>query len=303
MASLQTMAIGYEWLALLAALLWAISSMISVTPARHLGTFAYSRWRMACVTALLGSAATVTGTWETLPTHHYMIMMLSGLIGIFIGDTALFACFNRIGPRRAGLLFSCHAVFSAILGVWLFNEQLLGWKLVGAVLVFSGVLLAVFFGQGKNTHSWESINGSLWIAIALGLTAAFCQSVGAIIAKPVMNSGADPVAASAVRMATALTAHCIILWSGMRIAKANNPINWSILGQVAINGFLAMGVGMTLIMVALSKGDVGMVGLLSSTTPIMILPLMWAFTRQRPNLLSWLGALLAVLGTSLILKS
>ncbi len=31
---------GYEWLALGAAFLWAIASLLSVTPARHLGTFA-----------------------------------------------------------------------------------------------------------------------------------------------------------------------------------------------------------------------------------------------------------------------
>lgn len=55
-------------------------------------------------------------------------MMLSGVIGIFIGDTALFACFNRIGPRRGGLLFACHAVFSALLGMWLFGEILQGWS-------------------------------------------------------------------------------------------------------------------------------------------------------------------------------
>ena len=39
---------GYEWLALCAAFLWAVSSLISVIPAQHLGAFSYSRWRMGC---------------------------------------------------------------------------------------------------------------------------------------------------------------------------------------------------------------------------------------------------------------
>ena len=34
-----------EWLALVSAFLWASASLFSVTPARHLGTFAFSRWR------------------------------------------------------------------------------------------------------------------------------------------------------------------------------------------------------------------------------------------------------------------
>ncbi|EAS42057.1 EamA/RhaT family transporter [Photobacterium profundum] len=293
---------GYEWLALGAAMLWAISSLISMVPARHLGAFAYSRWRMACVTLMLSSMAFINGGWATMTFDYVTIMMLSGVIGIFIGDTALFSCFTRIGPRRGGLLFSCHAVFSALLGIWLFNESLLGWKLIGGILVFSGIVTAIFFGQRQSDHSWEDIQGKLWVAIALGLTAALCQSLGAIIAKPVMQTSIDPIAASAVRMASAFAAHFTLRISGANIAKPTNPITLPILGMVAINGFLAMAVGMTLILYALRYGDVGMVALLSSTSPIMILPLLWVYTRRPPSLSAWIGAALAVIGTSLIVS-
>lgn len=55
-----------------------------------------------------------------------------------------------------------------------------------------------------------------------------------------------------------------------------------------------MAVGMTLILYALREGNVGMVALLSSTTPIMLLPLLWIYTKQCPNRYAWLGAILAV---------
>lgn len=54
---------GFEWLALAAALLWAIASLLSVTPAQHLGSFAYSRWRMGCTAVMLSSMALFTGGW------------------------------------------------------------------------------------------------------------------------------------------------------------------------------------------------------------------------------------------------
>lgn len=136
---------GFEWLALAAALLWAIASLLSVTPAQHLGSFAYSRWRMGCTAIILTSMAMFTGGWHSVTAEHITPMMLSGLIGIFIGDTALFACLNRMGPRQAGLLFSCHAVFSAILGYFLFSESMTSMELLGSLLVFSGVVLAIFF--------------------------------------------------------------------------------------------------------------------------------------------------------------
>ena len=86
------------------------------------------------------------------------------------------------------------------------------------------------------------------------------------------------------------------------ISRPITPINFRILGIVALNGFLAMTVGMTLILYALQKGNVGMVALLSSTTPIMILPLLWLYTKKAPNRFAWLGAFLAVMGTGLIVS-
>ena len=292
---------GYEWLALASASLWAVAALISVTPARHLGAFAYSRWRMFLVTLMLGTMSLFTGGWQTLSTSTLPLLALSGLVGIFIGDTALFACMNRLGPRRSGLLFSCHALFSALLGLWLFSEQLTGWRLLGALLVFSGVMLAILFGR-RSSSAWEQIRGSLAVGIGLGLTAAFCQSVGAIIAKPVMMSGeVDAVSASGIRMGSALLAHCALRLVRLPLAMSLKPVTPRILGMIAVNGFLAMALGMTLILVALREGEVGMVAILSSTTPVILLPLLWWHSGVRPSAAAWGGALLATLGTALVL--
>ncbi|WP_421208145.1 MULTISPECIES: DMT family transporter [unclassified Aeromonas] len=293
---------GYEWLALASASLWAIAALISVKPARHLGAFAYSRWRMFLVSLMLGSISLLSGGWQTLTAGTLPLLALSGLIGIFIGDTALYACMNRMGPRRSGLLFSCHALFSAMLGLWLFNEPLTGWRLLGALLVFVGVMLAILFGRRSNNNEWEQIRGGLGIGITLGLTAALCQSLGVIIAKPVMMSGnVDAVSASGVRMATALLAHCSLRLAGMPIARPLNPINRRVLAMIIANGFLAMTLGMTLILIALRQGEVGMVAILSSTTPVLLLPLLWWHSGERPSIAAWVGALIATLGTALVL--
>ncbi|WP_434566527.1 DMT family transporter [Vibrio chagasii] len=294
---------GFEWLALAAAFLWAIASLMSVKPAQHLGSFAYSRWRMGCTAVILSSMAWFTGGWSTVETELITPMMLSGLIGIFIGDTALFACLNRMGPRQAGLLFSCHAVFSAILGYFLFSESMTSSELIGSALVFSGVLTAIFFGRrGQANNQLEAIKGTVWIGVALGITAAICQALGGIIAKPVMQTSIDPVAASAIRMITAFVAHSVFRLTGAKLSRALNPMNGQIFAITAVNGFLAMAVGMTLILYALQEGNVGMVALLSSTTPIMLLPILWLYTKQRPNAYAWIGAIVAVVGTGILVS-
>ncbi len=293
---------AYDLLALGAAACWAVGSMLSVSPSRHLGAFAFTRWRMAMVAVMLWAVVLTTGSWRTFPLSSWGAMTVSGVIGIFIGDTALFAAMNRLGPRRAGVLFATHALFSALLGFWLLGERMSLQAALGAGLVVAGVMAAIFLGRRQEErHAWETDQGDVGLGVALGLIAALCQAVGSLIAKPVMVAAVDPVAASAVRVTVASLAHLVLLWSGFRMARAQQAPTLRVIGQTALNGFIGMGVGMTLILLALQKGDVGMVAILSSVSPVLVLPLLWLHLGRTPAIGAWLGAGLTVVGTALIL--
>ena len=290
-----------EALALLAAACWAISSLFSAPPAQRLGAFAFSRWRMLFASLLLWALALYGGGWRSLDASAMGLLALSGLVGIFIGDTALFACMNRLGPRRSGVLFACHALFSGVLAwVWL-GEVLWGWALLGSVLLVAGVMLAIVWGKRSDeAHHWEQTRGRLAVGVALGLLAALCQSVATLMLKPLMSTGMDAVAASAVRMTLALSAHGV-LWLLWRGARAQAPVRWTDAGLTFLSAAVAMALGMTLILKAMHLGQAGLVAVLSSVTPILILPLLWLVYRRRPALGAWWGAALAVSGTVLIL--
>jgi uncharacterized membrane protein len=96
-------------------------------------------------------------------------------------------------------------------------------------------------------------------------------------------------------------AHGVLLASGFKAARATTAPNVRVLAQTGLNGFIAMGVGMTLVLLALEKGDVGMVAILSSVSPILVLPLLWLQLKRAPAMGAWVGASLTVLGTALIL--
>jgi uncharacterized membrane protein len=93
-----------------------------------------------------------------------------------------------------------------------------------------------------------------------------------------------------------------LLWLGFRVARALSPLNGKVLAMVAFNALLSMGIGMTLILQALKQGDAGIVAMLSSVSPVVVLPLLWLVYRRRPALGAWLGAALTVSGTVLILR-
>ena len=79
-----------------------------------------------------------------------------------------------------------------------------------------------------------------------------------------------------------------------------NQINFLIIMKTILSGFLGMALGMSLVLVALQHADAGIVATLSSTSPILVLFLIWVLTKKSPTLGAWIGTLLAIVGTGLI---
>jgi drug/metabolite transporter (DMT)-like permease len=292
-----------EALALLAAACWAVSSLFSAPPAQRLGAFAFSRWRMVFASLILWSLALASGGWRSLDVAAIGLLGLSGVVGIFIGDTALFSCMNRLGPRRSGVLYATHALFSGVMAwAWL-GEVLWGWALLGSGMLVGGVMVAVAWGKRDDEkHAWEQTRGPLAIGVALGLLSALCQSLGTLMIKPLMGTAIDPVAASATRMSLALVAHGLLWASGWPGAQVLAPLRRQDALLIFMSAAVAMALGMTMILIALRDGQAGLVAVLSSVTPVLILPLLWLVYQRRPANGAWLGAALAVLGTALILR-
>jgi len=294
--------VSYEYLALLAAVCWAFSSLLSAHAAVHLGAFSFTRWRMFIASVLLWIIVLYSGGWQSLQSGSIWLLVLSGIIGIFIGDTALFASMNRLGPRRTGVLFATHSLFSVVLAWFWLGETLWGLTLAGSSLLTGGVMIAVFFGKrSTEQHHWESNRGNLTAGIILGLVAALCQAVATLMLKPLMETGIDAFAASAVRMTTGFLVHFALLITGLKLARSYQPINRHIFWLVLVNTVLSMVIGMTLVLEALKYVDAGIVAMLSSVSPVVILPLLWLVYRKLPAVGAWVGALLTVVGTVMIL--
>lgn len=293
----------FEYLALLAAACWAFGSLLSAQAATHLGAFAFTRYRMLVAMLLLWAMALYSGGWQSLSSSSITLLSLSGTIGIFIGDTALFAAMNRLGPRRAGVLFASHALFSVILAYFWLGETLWGFTLVGSSLLISGVMIAILFGKRHTEqHQWENSQHGFGLGVALALLAALCQAISTLMLKPLMLTDIDAVAASAVRMSIGFVLHLLIFLLGFKAARSYLPLTGRILWLVIINATLSMVLGMTFILQALKHGDAGMVAMLSSVSPVLVLPMLWLVYKRSPAWGAWVGALLTVLGTALIIR-
>ena len=293
--------IYYYFLAILAALCWSISSLISVDISRTIGGLVFNRLRLFFVSIMLILYTTAIDTWKTIELDLLNIIILSGVIGVFFGDTLLFIALQKIGPRRNNILFALAAPFTILLNIFFLKQNMTLIELIGCFTVFIGVVIAIAYGTNKeNSHRWESIEGSLYLGIIFGILAALCQAIGLIIMKPILDLGVDPIASAAVRTSVSAILLSFTFMSNNKYLVSLNPITMKLVFKSIISGFLGMALGMSLLLVALQHADAGIVATLSPTSPVWVLFLIWVLTKKLPTLGAWIGTVLAIVGTGLI---
>ena len=291
----------YYFIATLAALCWAVASLISADVTRKIGGLAFNRLRLFFVSLMLISYTFYLDTWDTISHDFLFAILLSGIIGIFLGDTLLFIALQKIGPRRNNILFSLAAPFTVILNIIFLNELMSVINLFGCITVFFGVVVAITYGNSRDkNHKWELVEGNLYLGVIFGIGAALCQAIGLIMMKPILNMGADPIASASLRTLVSCIFLGFTFFLNYEIFNTKTSLSFKIIGQSIISGFLGMALGMSLLLIALQHADAGIVATLSSTSPIMILFLIWLVTKKIPTTGAWIGTLLAIIGSSLI---
>ena len=292
---------GSVLFALGAALSWTMAALVSHRPASELGSLHFNRVRMIAASLIMATLLIVSGRPATIPQEFWLAILLSSFSGVVLGDFFLFVTMRRLGPRRTNVLFATNAVFAAIIGWAVLGEAVNAKTSVAVLFGFSGVVLAVVYGKRRDLlHQWESIMPPLWIGIVAGLLAAVCQAFGVVFVRPVMAAGVDPVAVTLARAVVG----AILFWATLPFdrSRAGAPLfpGGKLLALTGLNGLFGLGVGAALLMAALETGNVATVTILSSTTPVMILPFIWARTGRMPAPAAWLGAILVVICTILI---
>ena len=291
----------YYFIATSAALCWAVASLISADVTRKIGGLAFNRLRLFFVSLMLISYTFYLDTWSTINNDFLFVILLSGIIGIFLGDTLLFIALQKIGPRRNNILFSLAAPFSVILNIIFLNEIMSLVNLIGCIIVFFGVVIAIAYGNSRDkNHRWELVEGNLYLGVIFGIGAALCQAIGLVMMKPILNMGADPIASASLRTLISCIFLAFTFFLNYEIFNTKTSLNLKIIGQSILSGFLGMALGMSLLLIALQHADAGIVATLSSTSPIMILFLIWVVTKKIPTTGAWIGTVLAIIGSVLI---
>jgi len=292
-----------------AALCWTVSSLMAPRLIHRFGTMRFNTTRITIASSLLILISLLGQRFDTSLWQHAPLVILSGLLGIFLGDTMLFTAVHRLGPRRTGVLFATNAPMSIFLS-WLFlNEALSLTQLLACGLVFSGVIIAILFGKRREQlHEWEQTKGKLSTGVLFALGGALGQACGALLSKPALLDGADPIAVSTVRVSAGAIALLLAYGLYYRHRRPASSLPFSELTRSDFMGITALAtigmvIGMSVLVWGVGHANVGIVTTLSAIVPVLILPGLWITTKQRPAFGAWIGAILVVIGAALIVLS
>ena len=293
--------IGYL-LAIGAAAIWSAVALSATRVVRYFGSYNYNLLRLLGIIVFFFPYIYIN--WQSIYFDQsiFTAIVLSSIIGIIIGDTFLFICLKRLGPRRQALLFSMQIPFTIILAEIFLQTLPSLIELIGCGLIFLGIIIAIQFNRTITDDDLENIQGNKYIGLFAGVGLALCQSIGIILMKPALVS-TDPIVVSYLRVIVA----AIIMFGSLFFIK-NNQL-WERMKDIkktlfsVFLGFMGMGIGMTMLIYALKYGNPGVISTLSSTMPIMIIPILWIVTKNYAGHLAVIGATLTCFGASIIFLS
>jgi len=285
--------------ALGASLGWATGIVLAQRPAKLLGAFEFTRIQLIACSAILVIICSTLEYWSTLEWNWWPFFVVSSCFGIILGNLAMIECLRRGGPRRTELLLSLKAPLIAVMAFLWLQEIPSGMDMFGAAITLSGICLAIFYSSNAKSES-DVVTGSLVIVVLLGVIATGFQGLGFLVMKPALLAGAEPLAVSAVRLLlAAFIISTVALWPA-KTFQSKIELSPSLLGQTILPGCIGYGVSSSLLLYAFANFDAGIAAVLGSLSPILVLPILWFKESVVPCPQAIFGAILAVIGTAII---
>jgi drug/metabolite transporter (DMT)-like permease len=286
-----------ELSALLTAVLWSGTSLAFSSAAEKIGSLQLNINRMIFASVFLIATILIMGFRFDLSNSQFTNLIISGVIGLVIGDTFLFKSYQMIGARVSMLLMALSPAMSVVLAFIFLNERITLLGIIGILVTISGVALVVL---ERNVNSKYKITK---LGILYGVLSAMGQAGGLIFAKFAFNEGhITGFVATFIRVFSSVIIFLPIM---LILRKYKNPYKLfsqdkSAFGSTLLGSILGPFLGITFSLIAIENTKVGIAATLMSTMPIIMLPMVKYIQKEKLSWRAIVGAIIAVGGVALI---
>lgn len=288
-----------EIAALITAILWSGTSIAFAEASMRVGSMYVNVTRMVFACVYLSVTIIIIGAPISLSGSQLFNLVVSGFIGLVVGDSFLFKSFRLIGARISMLVMSIAPAIAALLAYFFLNENLSFLGIIGIAITILGIALVVLQRKEVPTSEYKIDYTGLFYAFM----GAVGQGVGLIFAKLAFNeSDINPFVATLTRVFSSL----IIIYPLVKMTnRFNHPVkkfreNKKGLVLTLIGSIIGPYLGITFSLISVSHTKVGIASTLMATVPIIMLPLVRYYYKEKLSWKSIAGAFIAVGGIAML---
>lgn len=282
--------------ALCSAASWAVGSILFKRLGESISSLAMTLAKGGVSVVLLALMLALVG-YQGMEQQSLLLLILSGVLGITLGDTFFFEALQDLGPHTLVLLLMLGQVFTVILAVIFLGETPTPEVWVGIVMVVLGIGIVL---HAKLSGGWQ-VSGLR--GIAFGLLSVLCMSVSIIVAKQGLES-VSALQATFIRMLSGTTGMFFFGMATQRLGRWMATFNdLKLAGSFLLAVCVVTFGGFWLSLVAIKYVDVSIANTLSSTEPLFILPLAAIYLKERVSLRALIGTVITVGGIVILCAS
>lgn len=256
-----------EIAALSTALCWAIAARMFRILGQSFSPLALNFWKGFAAIGILFIITQFFLPSVSLSNEAIFWLLLSGVIGIGLGDTFFFQALNKIGDSQSILVAETLApIFTALFAMAWISEWLTWQQWLGIAIVIFSVDVIIKIQKKGDTQLFQ-LSGYVYAGLA-----AVCQAIGAVLSRDILTStGVDAFNASQVRLLGGLAIIVLLMLVTRQrwIPVSSNPKRtWQLfIGATVIGTFAAL----YLQMVAFTYTKAAIVQTLFATSVILSL--------------------------------
>jgi len=292
-----------EIASLFTSLCWSLSAIGFSLAGRQVSSQVVNRVR---VTLAFMALLFINGIFYGQPIPFYaggtrwFWLMLSGIVGLAIGDAFLFRCYQLVGPRIGLLLLSLAPVFGTAIAWLFFGETLTTLQFAGIFVTLGGIGWVVLTRpalQAGEQHVKLSAQGVLF-----GIFAAMGQAGGLVLSKQGMAGDFPPFAGTLIRMTAAILSLWGMAFFQKQIGNTFTAIREkpTALGWVAFGALFGPVIGVSSSLLAIQHAEIGVASTLMALPPVFMLPVSYFVFKERFGWQATAGTLLAIAGVALL---
>jgi drug/metabolite transporter (DMT)-like permease len=296
-----------EIAALATSLCWSLNSIQFTFAGQRVGSRVVNRVRLALAVLFLSLAHLVLygSLWPVqAELYRWGWLGLSGMIGLILGDGALFHAFLLIGPRKSMVLMTLVPVISTVAAWMLLGEVLLTIEVMAILITVWGIAWVVLERepeQSSDDQDAERDSRNRILGVLLGIGGATGQALGLVAAKRGLAGDFPALSATVMRMVVAAA----VIWLSTLLRGQVGP-TWQALSDrrarlLLLGGaFIGPFIGVWLSLIAVRTAPVGIASALMALSPIMLIPFDHWILDETITSRSIVGTVVALGGAAII---